>query len=111
MLTFTVNSVAQSAAIASIAAEDELFERVETVVKERDRVSEALRAGGWTVPDSEANFVWLRLGDHTTAFAEACEAVGISVRPFPGEGARISMGTPAANDAFLAVANAFPHRL
>jgi histidinol-phosphate aminotransferase len=111
MLTFTVNSVAQSAAIASLAAEDELFERVESVVKERDRVSEALRAGGWTVPESEANFVWLRLGDHTTAFAEACEAAGIAVRPFAGEGARISLGTTAANDAFLAAANAFPYRL
>ena len=111
MLTFTVNSVAQSAAIASLAAEDELFERVESVVKERDRVSEALRAGGWTVPESEANFVWLRLGDRTTALAEACEAAGIAVRPFAGEGARVSLGTTAANDAFLAVANAFPYRL
>jgi histidinol-phosphate aminotransferase len=36
--------------------------------------------------------------------------VGISVRPFAGEGARISIGTIAANDAFLAVASAFPHR-
>ncbi|HEX7632534.1 MAG TPA: aminotransferase class I/II-fold pyridoxal phosphate-dependent enzyme, partial [Lacunisphaera sp.] len=110
MLTFTVNSVAQSAAIASLAAENELLERVETVVKERDRVGEALRADGWTVPETEANFVWLRLGDHTMAFAEACDAAGISVRPFAGEGARISIGTSAANDAFLAVARAFPYR-
>jgi histidinol-phosphate aminotransferase len=110
MLTFTVNSVAQVAAIASLAAEDELLERVETVVKERDRVSAALRADGWTVPDSEANFVWLRLGGHCMAFADACEAAGISVRPFAGEGARISIGTSAANDAFLAVASAFQYR-
>jgi histidinol-phosphate aminotransferase len=110
MLPFTVNSVAQAAAIASLDAEQELLERVETVVKERDRVSQALRADGWTVPESEANFVWLRLGDHTTRFAEVSDAAGISVRPFPGEGARVSIGTPAANDAFLAVARAFPHR-
>jgi histidinol-phosphate aminotransferase len=110
MLPFTVNSVAQAAAIASIDAEDELLERVESVVKERDRVSAALRADGWTVPESEANFVWLRLGEHTVPFAEACDAAGISVRPFAGEGARVSLGTAAANDAFLAVAHAFPHR-
>ena len=110
MLPFTVNSVAQAAAIASLNAENELLERVESVVKERDRVSAALRADGWTVPDTEANFVWLGLGDHTTAFAEACEAAAISVRPFAGEGARISVGTSAANDAFLALASAFPHR-
>jgi histidinol-phosphate aminotransferase len=111
MLPFTVSSVAQAAAIASLNAENELLERVESVVKERDRVSAALLADGWTVPDTEANFVWLRLGDHTTAFAEACEAAAISVRPFAGEGARISVGTSAANDAFLALAGAFPHRL
>jgi histidinol-phosphate aminotransferase len=111
MLPFTVNSVAQAAAIASLEAEDELLERVETVVKERARVAEALKADGWTVPETEANFVWLRLGDDTTAFAAACEEAGISVRPFAGEGARISIGTPRANDAFLAIASAFPHRL
>ena len=110
MLTFTVNSVAQAAAVASLNAENELLERVETVVKERDRVYEALKADGWAVPESEANFVWLRLGGHTAQFAQACDAAGISVRPYGEEGARISIGTRAANDAFLAVANAFPHR-
>ena len=44
-------------------------------------------------------------------FAQACDAAGIAVRPFAGEGARVSIGTPAANDAFLAVASAFPHRV
>src|SRR5579864_1471016 len=37
MLPFSVNSVAQAAAIASLAAEAELFERVELTVKERTR--------------------------------------------------------------------------
>jgi histidinol-phosphate aminotransferase len=111
MLPFTVNSVAQAAAIASLNAEAELLERVEAIVKERDRVSEALKADGWTVPASEANFVWLPLGDHTTEFARASEAAGISVRPYPGDGARVSIGTPTANDAFLAVASAFPYRV
>jgi histidinol-phosphate aminotransferase len=110
MLPFTVSSVAQAAAIASLSAENELLERVETVVKERDRVAAALRAEGWTVPDTEANFVWLSLGEHTMRFAESCDAAGIAVRPFAGDGARISIGTSAANDAFLAMASAFPHR-
>ena len=110
MLPFTVSSVAQAAAIASLAAEDELLERVESVVKERDRVAAALRTDGWTVPETEANFVWLRLGEHTAEFAQACEAAGIAVRPFAGEGARVSIGTSAANDAFLSIASALPHR-
>jgi histidinol-phosphate aminotransferase len=110
MLPFTVNAIAQAAGVASLNAEDELLERVEMTVKERDRIREALRADGWTVPATEANFVWLRLGDQTAAFAQACDAAAISIRPFAGEGARISIGTPAANDAFLAAARAFPHR-
>ena len=110
MLPFTVSSMAQAAAVASLNAESELLERVAAVVKERDRVTGALRADGWTVPESEANFVWLRLGEHTAAFTRACEAAGISVRPFAGEGARVSVGTADANDAFLAVASAFPQR-
>jgi histidinol-phosphate aminotransferase len=110
MLTFSVNSVAQAAAVASLAAEAELLERVETVVKERDRVRSALLADGWAVPATEANFVWLRLGEHTAEFAAACDRSGIAARPFAGEGARVSIGTPEANDAFLAVAHAFPSR-
>jgi histidinol-phosphate aminotransferase len=110
MLPFTVSSVAQAAAVASLGAEGELLARVETIVKERDRVRSALLADGWIVPPTEANFVWLRLAAHTTAFAGACERAGIAVRPFAGEGARVSIGTPEANDAFLAAAHAFPYR-
>jgi histidinol-phosphate aminotransferase len=110
MLPFSVNRIGQAAAIASLAAEDELLERVELTVKERTRVREALIADGWTVPPTEANFVWLRLGEHTAAFAAACAAAGIAVRPFAPEGARISIGDAEANDAFLAAARAFPHR-
>ena len=107
MLPFTVNQIGQAAAIASLAAEDELMERVDLVVKERTRVREELIAAGWTVPPTEANFVWLRLGERTMEFAAACEAVGIAVRPFAGEGVRVSIGDPEGNDAFLQVAKAW----
>lgn len=107
MLTFAVNAVAQAAAVASLAAEGELLDRVELVVAERDRVRSELLAMGWSVPPSEANFVWLRLGDDTVKFADACASAGISIRPFAGEGARVSIGEKEANDAFLEVAAAW----
>jgi histidinol-phosphate aminotransferase len=110
MLPFTVNALAQTAAIASLAAEDELMERVDLAVKERARVRDELLAQGWTVPPTEANFVWIRLGPDTQDFAAVCAEAGISIRPFGDEGARISVGTPEANDAFLAVARAYPRR-
>ncbi|MFC4591657.1 histidinol-phosphate transaminase [Sphaerisporangium corydalis] len=104
---FAVNAIAQAAAIASLAAEDELLERVEAVVKERTRVRETLLGQGWAVPPSEANFVWLRLGDHTGEFADRCAVDGVAVRPFGAEGARVSIGSPDANDTFLTAAQAF----
>ena len=107
MVPFSVNRIAQAAAIASLAAEPELMERVELTVKERTRVREELISAGWTIPATEANFVWLRLGARTMEFAAACEAEGIAVRPFDGEGARVSIGDPEANDAFLQLARAW----
>jgi histidinol-phosphate aminotransferase len=110
MLPFTVNHIAQAAAIASLAAESELLDRVDAVVGERARVRGALLGDGWTVPPTEANFVWLRLGQDTGHFAAECAAAGISVRPFGDEGARVSIGDPEANEAFLAIAKAYPRR-
>jgi histidinol-phosphate aminotransferase len=107
MLTFSVNAVAQAAAIASLAAEGELLDRVELVIAERERVRSELTSLGWTVPPSEANFVWLRLGADTARFGEACYRAGIAIRPFADEGARVSIGEKAANDAFLEVAAEF----
>jgi histidinol-phosphate aminotransferase len=81
--------------------------RVDLLVSARTEVVSALRAQGWTVADTQANFVWLRLGDRTTDFAERCAAVGLAVRGFPGEGVRVTIGEPGANVAFLDVAGSF----
>ena len=104
---FGVSAIAQSAAVASLAAEDELFERVEAIVHERERVRDLLRGQGWPVPPTQANFVWLRLGERTEAFAAACESAGVIVRPFAGEGVRVTIGEPEANDLFVKVAATF----
>ncbi|WP_211266967.1 histidinol-phosphate transaminase [Nonomuraea candida] len=107
IVPFAVNHLAQVAAIASLEAEEELLERVERVVKERTRVREALIADGWKVPPTEANFVWLRLGERTLDFPVPCAEEGVAVRPFAGEGVRVSIGTPEENDAFLTAARNF----
>lgn len=107
---FGVSGIAQAAAIASLDAEAELLERVEALVRERTRVRAALLEQGWSVPPSEANFVWLRLGDRTGEFAAACEQAGVIVRPFAGEGCRVSIGETEANDIVLKVAADFVPR-
>ncbi|WP_432012040.1 histidinol-phosphate transaminase [Streptomyces cucumeris] len=108
---FGVSQLAQDAAVASLRSEDALRERVDALVAERARVREALTGQGWTVPDSQANFVWLRLGERTADFAAACEAAGVVVRPFPGEGMRATIGEREANDLFLTVTERFRKEL
>ncbi|MFM8155142.1 MAG: histidinol-phosphate transaminase [Actinomycetes bacterium] len=98
---FGVNSIAQAAAIASLDAEDELLERVRKIVHERSRIRTALISLGLAPAESEANFLWLRLGERTVDFAQGCESHGLSVRPFPGEGVRITVGEPEANDRLV----------
>jgi histidinol-phosphate aminotransferase len=106
-LPFGVSSVAQAAAVVSLDHEDDLLKRVEAIVAERARVLEGLRAQGWDVPDPQGNFVWLALGNRTAEFAAAADGAGIMVRPFAGEGVRVTIGEPEANDVFLSVAESF----
>lgn len=102
---FTATSVSQAAAIASIDASDELLARTDAVVAERARVTSALRGAGYTVPDSQANFVWLPLPGRAQAFAEASADNRIIVRPYGEDGVRVTVAAPDENDAFLAFAN------
>ena len=106
-LPFGVSSVAQAAAVASLEREAELLERVDGIVAERERVVAALRDQGFDVPDAQGNFVWLALGDRTLEFAQAAEEAGVMVRPFAGDGARVSIGEPAGNDVLLSVTPRF----
>jgi histidinol-phosphate aminotransferase len=106
-IPFGVNSLAQVAAVASLEAFDELEVRVKELVAERARVVEALTAQGWVLPDAQANFVWFGLGELTAEFAAACEAAGLTVRPYGSDGARATIGEREANDRLIEVAGAF----
>ena len=110
-LPFGVSAVAQAAAIASLAAEAELLERVDALVAERDRVAAGLRDAGWDVPEAQGNFFWFALGERTADFAAAADERGIVVRPFAGEGCRVSVGEVEANDRLVELAETFAVRL
>jgi len=100
---FSVSGVAQLAALASIDATPELLERVQGIVAERARVIAALTADGWNLPDCQGNFVWIAAGERTAELVAhfAAQPRPILVRPFAGEGVRITIGTPEENDAAL----------
>ena len=87
------------------ASEAELLQRVDALKIERARVATALKHQGWRVPSPQGNFVWLPLGESSDEFAAACDEVGVSVRPFPPHGVRVTIGEKEANDLLLATAD------
>lgn len=102
LIAFAVNHLAQVASLAAIAARDEVQAVVDSITAERDRVVASLRSDGWDLPDAHANFVYLPLGSRTDVVFPEMEKRGVVVRPFPGVGMRVTIGTPAQNDRFLA---------
>lgn len=106
IIPFGVTQYSQHAAIASLRHVDQVMERARSIATARDTFATALRDQGWTVPDSQANFVWLPLQELSTAFEEACVAESLAVRNL-GSGVRISIGPPESMDRMLNVTDAF----
>ncbi|MFA4895361.1 MULTISPECIES: histidinol-phosphate transaminase [Microbacterium] len=104
-IPLSVTAAAETAAIASLDAEAELLDRVAVIVERRVALVSALRAQGWAVPESQANFVWLPTGERTDEIAAAFVAADIVVRPFSGDGIRISVGEEPSIDRVLHVAS------
>jgi histidinol-phosphate aminotransferase len=96
---FFPNSLAQAAAVASLdeAVSSELTRRCAELAVARTRLVDELRGLGLTVAPSEANFVWLPLGERSAPFAEQARQAGILVMALPGAGVRITVGADEAN--------------
>jgi histidinol-phosphate aminotransferase len=104
---FSVSALAQECAIAALGEDKEVRRRAALTVAERDRVAAALIDLGYEVPPSQANFVWLPIGESANDFGEHCSAGGVLVRPFAGDGVRVTIGLPEENDTFLALASSW----
>jgi histidinol-phosphate aminotransferase len=103
-IPFSVSGVAEAAAVAALGAQDEVLSRSAEVVAERERVLTAARELGWNLPDSAANFIWIRLEDEVReALVEAFDEAEIMVRGYAGDGVRITIASREANDRVLAV--------
>ncbi|WP_448626936.1 histidinol-phosphate transaminase [Geodermatophilus sp. URMC 64] len=99
---FSVSIPAQAAGVAALGCQDEVRRRCAAVVAERDRLTAALRERGFDVPDSQANFVWLPVGERTAELAAALEGRAVITRPYGEDGIRVTVGTPEEDDVFLA---------
>ncbi len=103
-IPLSVTAAAEEAALASLDAEDELLDRVRTLAGHRDDLAARLRETGWDVPEAQGNFVWLPAGERALEVAAAFEEAGLIVRPFAGDGVRISIGEHEALDTIVRVA-------
>jgi histidinol-phosphate aminotransferase len=103
-IPLSVTAQAEEAALASLDAEAELLERVRELAARRDELAARLRSAGWAVPEAQGNFVWLPAGDETMDAAARFDEGGIIVRPFAGDGIRISVGEHESVDKVLGIA-------
>ncbi|MEU6733060.1 histidinol-phosphate transaminase [Streptomyces physcomitrii] len=112
-LPYHLSAITQATALAALEHTDTLLGYVEQLKAERDRLVTELRAAGYEVTASDANFVQFGIpapgGEPREAHAlwEGFLARGVLVRDngVPGR-LRVSAGTPAENDAFLDAARA-----
>ncbi|HZM81318.1 MAG TPA: histidinol-phosphate transaminase [Candidatus Limnocylindrales bacterium] len=101
-LPYHLSALTQAAARAAVAHTGALLATVEAIKRQRDRIVESLRALGFTVADSDANFVLFgRFQDQKVVWRELLDR-GILVRDVGLQGwLRVTAGTPLETDAFL----------
>ncbi|MFF8590077.1 histidinol-phosphate transaminase [Streptomyces sp. NPDC015220] len=101
-LPYHLSAITQATALAALEHTDTLLKYVEQLKSERDRLVTEVRALGYEVTESDANFVQFgRFADSHAAWRRILDR-GVLVRDngVPGW-LRVTAGTPAENDAFL----------
>ncbi|HEX6353497.1 histidinol-phosphate transaminase [Actinophytocola sp.] len=102
-LPYHLSTVTQAAARAALRHAEDTLASVHKLSDERDRVMESLRDLGFSVVPSDANFVLFGQFADAPATWRSYLDQGVLIRDvgIPGH-LRVSIGTPAENDAFLA---------
>ena len=105
--SYNADAVAQAVALAALNDLPWMRANVAKVRKTRARVAKALARRGWDVPASSSNFLFARPAHRPAReIFEALRAEHIYVRHFPGprtgDRLRITIGTEAEMDEFLA---------
>jgi histidinol-phosphate aminotransferase len=104
---FSVNALAQAAAVEALNHQDEVERRVEQNVIERIHLESELRQRGLETTDSQANFSWVSLGERDEdEVVDGLANQGVIVRAGVALGERgwlrVTYGSRAENDRFLA---------
>ncbi len=111
-IPLSVTEPAQRAAMAALEHEGEIMDRVAILVARRGEIFDGLRAQGWPVPASEANFLWFPMGADTAAANEIFLSHGVVARALGADGIRVSVGEAESVEKVLAasaeIAEKFP---
>ena len=103
--SYNCDMLSQAAGIAALRDQDYLGETRAKIVATRGRLTTALRSLGYTVCDSQSNFVWVTGGAAARGTFQRLKEQKILVRlmSYPGypEGLRISVGTDSEIDRLL----------
>ena len=110
-IPFSVSTLAHDAAIACLNSPESKAERVSRTIPQRHRlrdflIKEFVHSSRWNlteadIPESQANFVWLTLGDQSDAFTEALAKEHILIRCFSGDGVRITATNTEETDQLI----------
>jgi len=100
-LPYHLSTVTQAVASAALAHADELLAQVNTLRADRDTTVDWLRAQGFSVADSDANFVLFGQFADRHAVWQGLLDRGVLIRESgPAPWLRVSIGTPAEMAAF-----------
>ncbi len=103
--SYNCDKLSLAAGVAAIEDQVYLAETRAKILATRDRLTAAVRALGYQVPESQANFVWCLGGPPASEIYQALKERKILVRlmRYPGlpEGLRITVGTDEEIDKLL----------
>ncbi len=106
---FSVNALAQAAAVEALEHGDTIQRQIEQQIIERVKVESAVNDLGLTTAATEANFSWISLGENGADIEDAvmgslaeADIVVRAGKLLGGPGwLRVSYGTPEENDRFI----------
>lgn len=103
--SYNLDRLAQVLGLAAWRDQPHMRQNAEKIRRERVRVHRALLVYGFTVPESQANFVYAAppVGVSAEHLYASLKDLGVLVRHFaePGDALRISIGSEAENDVLL----------
>ena len=100
-LPYHLSAVTQATALAALRHADELLARVDELRATRDELAEWLSRGGFTVAESDANFILFGMFDDRHAVWQALVDRGVLIRETGPDGwLRVSVGTPDETETF-----------